>query len=200
MIILLISPRASEYGFSHALLWLLKRPFFASVAHIHLGRRVFLWAEQPEASIIIIYHPQTLPRFLGGRPGIRKFSTLLRKGEGGFAETDSGCSRQHYIHKTLGSISHIFSRIVELAVKPYTALKLVRAITYLKHLEAPSRAALFVLQQSPHLRGERRCNIHLQPGATRCSRSESGVRSPHKEQHVAAGPRRVDSHDHGVVN
>jgi len=62
------------------------------------------------------------------------FSTLLRKGEGGFAETDSGCSRQHYIHKTLGSISHIFSRIVELAVKPYTALKLDRAITYLKHL------------------------------------------------------------------
>lgn len=47
------------------------------------------------------------------------FCTLFRKGEGGFAETDSGCSRQHYIHKTLGSVSHIFSRAQEASARPF---------------------------------------------------------------------------------
>ena len=50
------------------------------------------------------------------------FCTLLPKGEGGFAETDSGCSRQHYIHKTLGSISHIFSRAQEASAPSHLTL------------------------------------------------------------------------------
>ena len=44
---------------------------------------------------------------------VATFPTLLSQRDGGFAPTDTGCSRRHYIHKMLGSVAPVFRRAEE---------------------------------------------------------------------------------------
>jgi len=89
--------------------------------------------------------------------------------------------------------------IVELAVKPYTALKLVRAITYLKHLEAPKLELLSLFFRCQSCNNPLTCGANADATFTYsqvplvASEAESGVRCPHKASEAATSRTNSDA-------
>ena len=49
---------------------------------------------------------------------VAAFPTLLPHRDGGFAPTERGCTRRHYVHKMLGSVAPLFRRAEEVRLPP----------------------------------------------------------------------------------